>query len=157
MGGFRASHDQRFAAGPRQGHSVLDPRKMLVHFSVFSVFFFVWAVDFFGEMLYNLKMNQVVHFFGEAIHGSDPEQSVESGDEGEGSAVDSESAGAGRECVSFRAGACSSDRGIPRRDPGNSGRVGKGGSSSADSEREDHQSAGQSDSASVCGDRAEHG
>ena len=32
---FRASHDQRLAAGPRQGHLVLDPRKMLAHFSVF--------------------------------------------------------------------------------------------------------------------------
>ena len=31
---FRAPHDQRFAAGPRQGHSVLDPRKMPAHFSV---------------------------------------------------------------------------------------------------------------------------
>ena len=32
--GFRAAHDQRLAAGPRQGHPVLDPRKMLMHFSV---------------------------------------------------------------------------------------------------------------------------
>ena len=24
---FRAAHDQRFAAGPRQGHFVLDPEK----------------------------------------------------------------------------------------------------------------------------------
>ena len=34
MGKFRAPHDQRLAAGPRQGHLVLDPRKMLAHFSV---------------------------------------------------------------------------------------------------------------------------
>ena len=32
--GFRAAHDQGLAAGPRQGHPVLDPRKMLMHFSV---------------------------------------------------------------------------------------------------------------------------
>ena len=31
--GFRAAHDQRLAAGPRQGHSVLDPEKMHPHFS----------------------------------------------------------------------------------------------------------------------------
>ena len=35
-GGFRASHDQRLAAGPRQGHVVLDPRKMHSHFSAFD-------------------------------------------------------------------------------------------------------------------------
>ena len=35
-GGFRASHDQRLAAGPRQGHFVLDPRKMHSHFSAFD-------------------------------------------------------------------------------------------------------------------------
>ena len=35
-GGFRASHDQRLAAGPRQGHLVLDPGKMHSHFSAFD-------------------------------------------------------------------------------------------------------------------------
>ena len=31
-GEFRALHDQRLAAGPRQGHFVLDPGKMRAHF-----------------------------------------------------------------------------------------------------------------------------
>lgn len=33
---FRAAHGQCFAAGPRQGHFVLDPRKMHSHFSAFD-------------------------------------------------------------------------------------------------------------------------
>ena len=55
FGGFRALHDQRFAAGPRQGHSVLDPRKMLVHFSVFSVFFSFGLLTFSGKCCIILK------------------------------------------------------------------------------------------------------
>ena len=35
-GGFVLPHDQRLAAGPRQGHFVLDPRKMHSHFSAFD-------------------------------------------------------------------------------------------------------------------------
>ena len=32
--GFRAPHDQRFPAGPRQGSATLDPEKNAMHFSV---------------------------------------------------------------------------------------------------------------------------
>ena len=54
-GGVRASHDQRFAAGPRQGHSVLDPRKMLAHFSVFFCFFSFGLLTFSGKCCIILK------------------------------------------------------------------------------------------------------
>ena len=36
-GWFRAPHDQRLAAGPRQGHSVLDPEKCECIFPFFYI------------------------------------------------------------------------------------------------------------------------